>query len=216
MKKLLLKCVIVAFCIMPFCKMAKADIEPFNIVVKNVVASTAETKKEISDQVDVAQKTYAQINNGFSRVKEGAKKAAEFIKDPVGSIKTIVMNALEKDDEEEAGFEAMEKTKETYGRKKGAKDNIALQKQLNKVIDKEKFDNMSLLWARALTQRLLLKEEETQEPDLSTLAAARRATTEKQINLGRRYNSILGTQAYINQFKNVIQVQNYQIEEEEE
>ncbi|MBQ2810879.1 MAG: hypothetical protein IJF12_01785, partial [Alphaproteobacteria bacterium] len=66
------------------------------------------------------------------------------------------------------------------------------------------------------SKRLALKQEQTEEPDLSTLAAARRAATEKQINLGKRYNNILETQAYINSFNHTIQIQNYQIEEEEE
>ena len=223
MLKHLFKYIMFILCLSFWCKLAMADIEPVNILVKNVVASVAETKKQVSDAADAIGKVKTQITNGFSKaksmvqkVKDGVEKVKNFVEDPVGSLKTMVMGAFQKDDPEETGFEALEKTKETYSRKKGVKDNIALQKAMNKVIDKEKFNNISRLYARSISKRLALKQEQTEEPDLSTLAAARRAATEKQINLGKRYNNILETQAYINSFNHTIQIQNYQIEEEEE
>ena len=124
-------------------------------------------------------------------------------------------SAFQKDDPEETGFEAVQKTKETYSRKKGEKHNITKQKELNKVADKEKFDGISRLFARALTMRLALKEEESEEPDLSTVAAARRATTDKMVNIAKRYNRIFETRSYIDTFNNTILIQNYQIEAEE-
>ena len=202
-------------CLCLFCKSAKADIEPINIVVKNAVASVEETKKQLNDAYDVANKTATQLTNGFSKAKEGIEKAQEFIEDPVGQLKIVVNSAFQKDDPEETGFEAVQKTKETYSRKKGEKYNITKQKELNKVADKEKFDGISRLFARALTMRLALKEEESEEPDLSTVAAARRATTDKMVNIAKRYNRIFETRSYIDTFNNTILIQNYQIEAEE-
>ena len=212
----LLRCIALSLLAMLFCKNAVADIEPINVVVENVVSRVEEGKKMYYDAADVVNKTRAAINTGRDKIKNVFNKIKDFAEDPLGVLKTVVMDALEGDDPEQTDNESLEKTKQAYSRVKGMQDNIAAQKELNKVVNEEKFKNVSVLFARSILKRQELKEEESEEPDLSTLAAAQKAATQQMINSSKRWNDILMTQAYIHAFEYTIEIQKYQNEEEPE
>ncbi len=199
-----------------FSKAAIADIEPINVVVENVVSRVEEGKKMYYDAADVVNKTRAAINTGRDKIQNVMNKIKDFIEDPIGVLKTVVMDALQSDDPEQTDNESLEATKQAYSRTRGMQDNIAAQKALNEVVNEEKFKNISILFARSILKRQELKKEESEEPDLSTLAAAQKAATQQMITSSKRWNDILMTQAYIHSFEYTLEIQNYQNDEETE
>ena len=199
-----------------FSKAAIADIEPINVVVENVVSRVEEGKKMYYDAADVVNKTRAAINTGRDKIQNVMNKIKDFIEDPIGVLKTVVMDALQSDDPEQTDNESLEATKQAYSRTRGMQDNIAAQKALKEVVNEEKFKNISILFARSILKRQELKKEESEEPDLSTLAAAQKAATQQMITSSKRWNDILMTQAYIHSFEYTLEIQNYQNDEETE
>ncbi len=204
------KYLICCLCVVVLCRPAYADIEPINVVVKNAVAGVEEAKKQYYDLSEQYNKIRAGIEKGRAELKKLAGDIKEFMEDPIGVLSAKIMNAFEKDDPEETETESMEKAKQTYSRTAGMKDNIAAQKALDKVLNDEKFNNISILFARSISKRLELKNEESKEPDLSTLAAAQSAATDSMIKSSRRWNALLMTQAYTHSFIYTIEAQNYQ------
>ena len=61
MLKHLFKLIMIVLCLGFWCQPAMADIEPFNIIVKSVVANVAETKKQVSDVADALGKAKTQM-----------------------------------------------------------------------------------------------------------------------------------------------------------
>ena len=221
MTRLLIKSFILVLCLSLFCETANADMEAVNPFTELFVGSPAEDAKLLNDQKDVVEKIKSIGTSGYSKIKDLKEKSQDADGEKssgwLNRIKDVLVNKKRgKYSPEETGVEAKEKTKETYSRKKGEKNNIAKQKELNKMIDKQKFDSVSTLFARSMSMRLALKEEKTDEPDLSTIALAKTAISRKKINIMKRYNRILGTQTYVNELNHTIEIQNYQIEEEEE
>lgn len=210
------KYIILSLAMFMFCRSAYADIEPINVVVENVVTRVEEGKKMYYDAADVVNKTRAAINTGRDKIQNVFNKIKDFTEDPLGVLKTVVMGALESDDPEQTDNESLEATKQAYSRVRGMQDNIAAQKELNKVVNEEKFKNVSILFARSIIKRQELKNEESKNPDLSTLTAAQQAATQQMIESSKRWNDILMTQAYINSFDYTLEIQNYQIDAEAE
>lgn len=194
---------------------AKADIEPINIIVKKAVAAVEEGKKQYLDLKEQYNKAKSAVMTGRDKVKKLANGIKDFTEDPIGVLKTHLPKGVENKGPEEPDIDRAERTKETYSRTKGAFDNIAIQKQLNKQINAEKFKGVSVLFARSIAKRQELRDEKTEEPDLSTLAAAQSAAAQKFIQSSKRWSSILQTQAYITSFAYAIEMQNYQNDPEE-
>lgn len=190
-------------------KPSKADIEPINIVVKQAVAAVEEAKKQYLDLAEQYNKAKSAVLTGRDKIKKAIDGIKDFKEDPLGVLKTHLAKGVENKGPEEPDIDRMSRTKETYSRTKGAFDNIAIQKELNKQLNAEKFKGISVLFARSIAKRQQLKNEKSEEPDLSTLSAAQSAASQKFIQSSKRWSSILQTQAYINSFAYTIQMQNY-------
>ena len=194
---------------------AKADIEPINIVVKQAVASVEEVKKQYLDVKEKYNKVKSAITTGRDKIKQAIDKVKEIKENPLGALKTFIPKGMKSKGPSETGFERIENTQKTYSRTEGMFDNIAYQKELNSKLNQEKFQNISVLFARSIARRQVLKKEESKEPDLSTLAAAQKAASDSFIKSSRRWSSILQTKAYVKSFGYTIEIQNYLNEDEE-
>ncbi len=210
-----LKSVALGVLMLTLAQPAKADIEPINIVVKNVVASVEEVKKQYYDLSEQYNKVKSAISTGRDKIKNAVNSIKDFSEDPVGVLKTHLPKGVENKGASEPDVDRMSRVQETYSREKGALNNIAIQKQLNQRINEEKFKGVSVLFARSIVKRQELRDESSEEPDLSTLASAQSAAADKFIKSSKRWASILQTQAYITSFVYTIQIQNYQNDPED-
>ena len=194
---------------------ARADIEPINTVVQYAVAVPAQIQKQYQDVADVVSKAKNLYLMGRDKVNEIKDKIEDIKEDPLGVLKTGVMEGLKNKGggqdggEVEIEAERADRVKEVYNRGFGMIDNIAVQKELNKQVNKEKLKNAAVLFARSLLKRQELREEETEEPSLETVALAQKASNDINLRSFKRWNTILETQAYITSGKYLVKVQNY-------
>ena len=214
MKKLT-KYIAFGISMLSFVGSARADIEPINTVVQYAVAVPAQIQKQYQDVADVVSKAKNLYLMGRDKVNEIKKKIEDIKEDPLGVLKTGVMEGLKNKGggqdggEVEIEAERADRVKEVYNRGFGMIDNIAVQKELNKQVNKEKLKNAAVLFARSLLKRQELREEETEEPSLETVALAQKASNDINLRSFKRWNTILETQAYITSGKYLVKVQNY-------
>ena len=197
-----------------------ADIEPINIVVKNVVSAVEEGQKYYHD----IKAQYDQINDLYTSGRdkiEGAKNKYKEIKDklegikanPVGMLSTYLPTGAENKGPEVPEFERMKEVQQSHNREWG-KDSIAAQKELDKEMNEKKFKGLSMLFARSITKRRELLNEESAEPDLSTVASTQKAIADKLIKSSRRFSYILQSDAFVKEHLYTIEIQGYNIQEE--
>lgn len=214
MKKLT-KYIAFGISMLSFVGSARADIEPINTVVQYAVAVPAQIQKQYQDVADVVSKAKNLYLMGRDKVNEIKNKIEDIKEDPLGVLKTGVMEGLKNKGggqdggEVEIEAERADRVKEVYNRGFGMIDNIAVQKELNKQVNKEKLKNAAVLFARSLLKRQELREEETEEPSLETVALAQKASNDINLRSFKRWNTILETQAYITSGKYLVKVQNY-------
>ena len=214
MKKLT-KYIAFGISMLSFVGSARADIEPINTVVQYAVAVPAQIQKQYQDVADVVSKAKNLYLMGRDKVNEIKDKIEDIKEDPLGVLKTGVMEGLKNKGggqdggEVEIEAERADRVKEVYNRGFGMIDNIAVQKELNKQVNKEKLKNAAVLFARSLLKRQELREEETEEPSLETVALAQKASNDINLRSFKRWNTILETQAYITSGKYLVKVQNY-------
>lgn len=197
-----------------------ADIEPINVVVKNAVAAVEEGQKyyydikaqydQLNDLYTSGRKALDDAENTFNKIKSNIEGVTA---DPKGMLSTFLLEGTENVGPEPE-FERMNKVKH-YSRKWG-EDSIAAQKELNKAMNEEKFKGLSTLFARSITKRRALLNEESTEPDLSTVAAAQKAIADKLIQSSRRLSYLLQSDAFVKAYLYTIEIQGYNIQEEEE
>lgn len=213
--KTLTKYIAFGISIFSFIGSARADIEPINVVVQNAVAVPAQIQKQYQDIQDVVSKTKNLYLMGRDKVNAAIDKIEDIKEDPLGVLKTGVMKGMENKGSGTSGGEVeieadrADRVKENYNRGFGMIDNIAVQKELNKQVNKEKLKNAAVLFARSLLKRQELREEETEEPSLETVALAQKASNDIALRSFKRWNTILETQAYITSGKYLVKVQNY-------
>ena len=215
------KYIVISLSCFSFIGTARADIEPINTVVQYAVAVPSQIKKEYQDIADVVSKGKSLYLMGRDKVTKVLDTINDIKENPENVLSTGVLDGLKNikvgtggesgagDGEVEIEAERKDRVKEVYNRGYGMLDNIAFQKELNKQVNREKLKNASVLFARSLLKRQELKEEETEEPSLDTVADAQKAANEVALRSFKRWNTILETQAYIRSGKNLVKVQNY-------
>ncbi len=228
MERNITKYTVLFLSLMLFSYPAKADIEPINTVVQYAVSLPGQWGKQIQDIAAAAEKVkslaltgrdiYGKAKDGVEKIESGAKSLKEKIEDiqndPAGVLKTFTMSFLQNTEADnpnnpEIEVERMNKVKESHNRQAGGLDNIATQKEMNKQINKAKLKNSGVLFARSLLKRKELLEEETEEPDLSTVERVQEAAKDLNLASAKRLNTILETQAYILSQKYMVEIQNY-------
>lgn len=213
--KTLTKYIAFGISMLAFIGSARADIEPINVVVQNAVAVPAQIQKQYQDVKDVVSKAKNLYLMGRDKVNEAIDKIEDIKEDPLGVLKTGVMEGMKNKGSGTSGGEVeieadrADRVKENYNRGFGMINNIAIQKELNKQVNKEKLKNAAVLFARSLLKRQELREEETEEPSLETVALAQKASNDIALRSFKRWNTILETQAYITSGKYLVEVQNY-------
>ena len=199
-----------------------ADIEPINVVVKNAVAAVEEGQKyyyDIKAQYDQLNDLYTSgrkaLDDAKNKYNDIKGKIEDVKANPIGMLPTVLPEGAENKGSEVPEFERMEDVKESHGREWG-KDSIAAQKELDKAMNEKKFKGLSMLFARSITKRRALLNEESTEPDLSTVAAAQKAIADKLIQSSRRFSYLLQSDAFVKEYLYTIEIQGYNIQKEEE
>ena len=88
-------------------------------------------------------------------------------------------------------------------------NSITEAKKLQATINKNMGENAATLYGRTLVLRQELMNEENPEHSLETIQEALQASNEMVITSLRRWNKILEMQAYINEYKNSVAMQNF-------
>ena len=103
----------------------------------------------------------------------------------------------------------VENVTENYTRVYGAENSITEAKKIQATINKNMGENAATLYGRTLVLRQELMNEENPEHSLETIQEALQASNEMVITSLRRWNKILEMQAYINEYKNSVAMQNF-------
>ena len=111
--------------------------------------------------------------------------------------------------------ENIENVKATYNRNWGEEHNNTTARKLREALNKESQVSAAELYARALILRQSLLNEEDPADSLDTIDEAFTAISAMQLRSLARWEKIMGMQAYINAYKNTVQIQNYENESDE-
>lgn len=195
-----------------------ADIESIYATMQGAVGIPAGVQEQYEEMRDLIGKLNALYTSGRDTVKEKyeeIKGGIEGVKEnPKGMLSTFLPAGAENKGPVPE-FERMEEVKEYHGRKEGGA-SIPEQKKLDKAMNEKKFKGLSTLFARSITKRRELLNEESTEPDLSTIAAAQKAIADKLIKSSRRFSYLLQSDAFAKDHFYTIEIQGYNIQEEEE
>lgn len=184
------------------------------------IASTLQNVQAQYEQVQTLQESVTTLKDtvtqGVGGVLDNVKEFTDIATNPGDFVKSTVMGGVDelmkgsKDDSE-----AAEDVKKTYNRQFGEENNIEKSKKLQATINKNLGENVARLYGRTLVMRQELLAEKNPKHSLKTIDKAMRASTDMMLTSMKRWNRILEMQAYINEYKNSIAIQNFTVEEGE-
>ena len=191
----------------------KADIEPISATIKGGIENVQTQVKSVQDAAESVKKLTDTAVQGVKGVVDNVDEIVDVATDPlaaVAPVATSVMGGMQdKVDGSQNEDELIEDVTQNYTREFGADNSITEAKKLQAAINKNLGENVATLYARTLVLRQELMKEETPDPSLETITDALDASTEVTLTSLRRWNKILEMQAYINEFKNSLEIQNF-------
>lgn len=192
---------------------ARADIESISAAIKGGYTNVQAQLKTVQDAADSVTKLKDTAVQGVTGIMGNVNEIIDTATNPtslLGDVKTSVMGGL-KDalDGSKNEDEQIENVTENYTREFGAENSITKAKKLQAAINKNMGENAATLYGRTLVLRQELMNEENPEHSLDTIQEALQASNEMVLLSMRRWNKILEMQAYINEYKNSIAIQNF-------
>ncbi len=192
---------------------AQADIESISAAIKGGYTNVQAQLKTVQDAADSVTKLKDTAIQGVTGIMGNINEIVDTATNPtslIGDVKTSVMGGL-KDafDGSKNEDELVENVTENYTRVFGAENSITEAKKLQATINKNMGENAATLYGRTLVLRQELMNEENPEHSLETIQEALQASNEMVITSLRRWNKILEMQAYINEYKNSVAMQNF-------
>ncbi len=207
-----------------YIKSARADIDIIRKIVDiyreiNQEADTEETilgAKIEQGKKDIVGFDKKNLETIYKKAQKAAEQAKQLITNPFGTgieLAQTLQGKLETD-KNASDADKADAVKEMYSRTKDSSIDAAEEQQ--KATNLLLIANTSSLFAKAMVLRVNLNEEETDIPTLETKEDALRATTQSQLKDMERWNEILKMQAYISNFNNFLENQNYALDNEED
>lgn len=210
----MIKTVVFGFLAFLLPSVANADIEAVSATIKGTVTNAQTEITKLQDMQKSLTDLNSSVQQGFNEVKNNVGQIVDVSSDPTGLTTTVVMQGVQSITDGSAGEdEAIENVKTTYNRQFGVENNITIAKELAAKINQMQGESAARLYARALVLRQELMDEENPDDDLETIEQALRASGAMILQSARRWNKILEMQAYINEYKNSLAIQNFVVED---
>lgn len=195
---------------------AKADIEAIQATINVMLVKAEAVYKQVQDIKTEALKIKDEAVQGFNSVKKDISDIKDIKLDPKKLVKTAVLEGMKNDlDGKTNEDENIENVKAVYNRNWGEKHNNTTARKLREALNKESQVSAAELYARSLILRQSLLNEEDPADSLDTIDQAFSATSAMRLRSLARWEKIMGMQAYINAYKNTVQIQNYENEGDE-
>ena len=195
---------------------AKADIEAIQATINVLLVKAEAVYKQVQDVKTEALKIKDEAVQGFNSAKKDISGIKDIKLDPKDLVKTAVLEGMKNDlDGKTNEDENIENVKATYNRNWGEEHNNTTARKLREALNKESQVSAAELYARALILRQSLLNEEDPADSLDTIDEAFTAISAMQLRSLVRWEKIMGMQAYINAYKNTVQIQNYENEGDE-
>lgn len=195
---------------------AHADIEAVSAVIKGSVSNVQTELTKLQDMKAAVDDLQSSVMQGFNGVKDKVNEIQDVVQNPVGLAPTNLLQGMHGiSDGSETEDVAIEEVKATYNRVYGVDNTITVARQKAAQINKIQGDSAARLFARSLILRQELAEEENPDFKLDTIEDALKASASMMIQSSRRWNKILEMQAYINEYKNSVVIQNFVIDKED-
>lgn len=195
---------------------AKADIEAIQAAINVMLVKAEAVYKQVQDIKTEALKIKDEAVQGFNSVKKDISDIKDIKIDPKKLVKTAVLEGMKNDlDGKTNEDENIENVKAVYNRNWGEKHNNTTARKLREALNKESQVSAAELYARSLILRQGLLNEEDPADSLDTIDEAFTAISAMQLRSLARWEKIMGMQAYINAYKNTVQIQNYENEGDE-
>lgn len=211
-----LKFGVVFLALMLYALPAKADIEAIQATINILLVKAEAVYKQVQDVKTEALKLKDEAVQGFNSVKKDISDIKDIKLDPKDLVKTAVLEGMKNDlDGKTNEDENIENVKATYNRNWGEEHNNTTARKLREALNKESQVSAAELYARALILRQSLLNEEDPSDSLDTIDEAFAAVSAMQLRSLARWEKIMGMQAYINGYKNTVQIQNYENEADE-
>lgn len=199
---------VVAVCLVS--SAAYADIEAVSATIKGTVSKVQTEYKKAQDMLESANKLKDSATQGFDKVKNNIDGIKNMATNPASLVSTSVLGGMkDKIDGSVTEDVGIENVKSTYNRTYGELNNITKAKKLRASINKEQGESLARLYARTLVMRQDLAAEKDPDYALDTISDALTASGAMQLQSLRRWNKILEMQAYINNYKNAVAIQNF-------
>lgn len=192
---------------------AHADIEAIQATINATVVKAQAVLKQVQDIKTDVLKAKDEATQGFNSAKKSISNIKDIKLDPKDFVKTAVMQGMKDNlDEKPNEDENIENVKGTYNRNWGEEHNNTTARELREAINKENQQAAAELYARALILRQSLLDEKDYDDSLDTIEEAFEASKNMQLRSLARWEKIMSMQSYINAYKSVMQIQNYENE----
>lgn len=195
---------------------AHADIEAISAVIKGSVSNVQTELTKLQDMKAAVDDLQSSVMQGFNNVMDKVDEIQDVAQNPAGLAPTNLLQGLQGgSDGSQTEDAAMEDVKKTYNRVYGVDNTITVARQKAAQINKLQGDSAARLFARSLILRQELADEENPDYKLDTIEDALKASAAMMLRSSRRWNKILEMQAYINEYKNSVVIQNFVIDKKD-
>ncbi len=198
---------------------ANADIEAISATIKGAYTNVQAQLKTVQDASESVTKLKDTVVQSVTGIMDNVNDIVDTASNPtslVGDVSTSVLGGLKDSlDGSKNEDELLEEVSKNYTREFGAENSITEAKNLQASLNENMGKNAAILFARTLVLRQDLMKEENPDHSLDTIDAALQASNEMVIKSLRRWNKILEMQAYINEYQNTREIQNFTRDAEE-
>lgn len=211
--------VLFSLCGLVYAQLARADIDALKTTISETTKGVQQNIQEVQDLQTAVQDAKTAAQQGFDAAKTGLDNVVDTATNPqalAAAAAADVMQGMQGGaDGSATDDEGIDNVKNTYNRAYGIDNNIKIAKELAAKINEMQGQSAARLYARALILRQDLLAEENPDDKLDTIEDALKASQSMLIQSSRRWNKILEMQAYINEYKNTVQIQNFTVYDEE-